>query len=252
MMIATLIDPASAAIVAGGTLAATLLQCGTVHCRAVITAVGRLSHRRFDPERVRAELARHVHAIRQDGVVRARGPGLGDAEIDEATEALIEGRSVGALIEAHESHRARRIATNEQARATLLHGAELAPVFGLAGTLLSLARLADGVVAENAFAAAIGAAVLTTLYGLLLAHLVLAPLARGVERAALTEERARQEVIDWLATQLGPALPRSGAPHSDSLPRSGAAHGGSLPHNGTPRSGATPARSGPNRPRAIA
>jgi chemotaxis protein MotA len=221
MMIATLFDPASAAIVAGGTLSATLLQCGTSHCHAAIAAVGRLPHRRFDPEQIRAGLAGHVRAIRQDGVVRARGPHLGDAEIDEATEALIEGRSVAALIEAHESHRGRRIAANEQARAILLHGAELAPVFGLAGTLLSLTRLADGTLADNAFAAAIGTAVLTTLYGLLLAHLLLAPLARAVERAGLAEERARQEVIDWLATQLGPALPRSGVPNGDASPGNG-------------------------------
>jgi chemotaxis protein MotA len=221
MMIATLFDPASAAIVAGGTLAATLLQCGTVQCRAAIVAVSRLARRRFDPGQVRAELTGHVQAIRQDGVVRARGSRLGDAEIDEATEALIEGRSVAALIDAHESHHGRRIAANGQARATLLHGAELAPVFGLAGTLLSLARLADGSLADNAFAAAIGTAVLTTLYGLLLAHLVLAPLARAVERAGLAEERARQEVIDWLATQLGPALPRGGAAHGGSLARNG-------------------------------
>jgi chemotaxis protein MotA len=221
MTIATLFDPASAAVVAGGTLGATLLQCGNVNCRAAIAAVGRLPRRRFDPEQVRAGLAGHVQAIRQDGVVRACASRLGDAEIDEATEALIEGRSIAALIEAHESHRSRRIATNEHARATLLHGAELAPVFGLAGTLLSLTRLADGALGENAFAAAIGAAVLTTLYGLLLAHLVLAPLARAVERAGLAEESARQEVIDWLAIQLGPALPREDAPHHGAHARHG-------------------------------
>ena len=50
-------------------------------------------------------------------------------------------------------------------------------------------------------------AVVTTLYGLLCANLLLAPLARMVERAALAEEAARQEVIDWLAGQVAGAVP---------------------------------------------
>ena len=58
------------------------------------------------------------------------------------------------------------------------------------------------------FAGAISMAVLTTLYGLLLANIVLAPLARMVERAAKAEERDRQKLVGWLAGQVAPALPR--------------------------------------------
>ena len=58
-------------------------------------------------------------------------------------------------------------------------------------------------------------AVLTTLYGLLLANLVLAPLARVIERAAAAEERERQSIVDWLAAQVAPAIPRSRAPALD-------------------------------------
>ena len=52
-------------------------------------------------------------------------------------------------------------------------------------------------------------AVLTTLYGLLLANLVLAPLARLVERAAAREERERQKIVDWLAGHLADAMPET-------------------------------------------
>lgn len=209
MMISSLFDPASAAIVVGGTLLATLLQSGFTDCGAALSAIDRLRHRRFDPAQARAELASHVASIRQDGVLRAHSPHLGDAEFDEATDALIGRRSVSALIAAHESHRARRIEANGQAHRTLVQATELAPVFGLAGTLLSLTRLATGAVGDGALASAIGMAVLTTLYGLVLANLVLAPLARAVERVGRKEEQARQQVIDWLATQVESAIPRA-------------------------------------------
>ena len=52
---------------------------------------------------------------------------------------------------------------------------------------------------------------LTTLYGLLLANLLLAPLARMVDRAAAAEEAERQTIVDWLASQVAAAC----APRSD-------------------------------------
>lgn len=208
MNLAALIDVPSAAIVAGGTLLATVLRCGFGDCRHTLAALGRLGRRRFDATATRAEIAVQVQEIRQDGLLRVQPHHFADREFDEATGAMIGRRSVGALLAAHESHKRGRLEANNRAVRTLAQAAELAPVFGLAGTLVSLSQLpADGL-ARGAFAAAIGMAVVTTLYGLLLANLVLAPLSRIVERAALAEERARQDIVDWLAGQVSAAMPR--------------------------------------------
>ena len=56
-------------------------------------------------------------------------------------------------------------------------------------------------------------AVLTTLYGLLLANLVLAPLARAIDRVAGEEEADRQEIVDWLAAQVADEMPGRRAAH---------------------------------------
>jgi chemotaxis protein MotA len=89
----------------------------------------------------------------------------------------------------------------------LAQAAELAPVFGLAGTLISLSQLPSEGFARGAFTGAISMAVITTLYGLLSANLLLAPLARMVERKAQAEEAERQEMIDWLAAQIAKDMP---------------------------------------------
>lgn len=197
----------SALIVLGGTALATLLRCGLSDCRVTLAKLGQLGRSHFDMERTRAELARQVQGIRQDGLLRAQPSHLGDREFDEATDALIGARSVGALLERHEAHKARRLAQSERAVRTLAQAAELAPVFGLAGTLVSLSQLPETGLARGAFTGAIAMAVVTTLYGLLCANLLLAPLARIVERAALAEEAARQQLIDWLAAQVADAMP---------------------------------------------
>ena len=214
----TLIDGPSAAIVFGGTLAATALRCGFGDCRATVHALGFLRNEGFDPGRVRAELAIQIQEIHRDGLLRAHPHSYGDREFDEATEALLARRSIPALLERHEAHKARRLGLSERAVRTLAQAAELAPVFGLAGTLISLSQLPAEGIARGAFTGAISMAVVTTLYGLLAANLLLAPLARVIERAAQAEEVKRQEVLDWLTTQIAGDMPQSRPPNVSNRP----------------------------------
>jgi len=208
----TLVDGPSAAIVLGGTVLATVLRAGFDDCRTTLAKLGALGRRSFDPVAARAELAQQIREIQKDGLFRAVPHHFGDSEFDEVTDALIGNRSVGALVKAHEKHQARRQAEAQRAIRTLAQAAELAPVFGLAGTLVSLSQIPAEGIARGAMQGAIAMAVVTTLYGLLAANLVLAPLARIIERAAQAEEAERQALIDWLAWQVAdicPPRPRS-------------------------------------------
>lgn len=207
-----LLDPVSALIVVGGTCLATVLRCGLGDCVTALGAVGALFHRPFDPERARADLAVQVQEIRQDGVIRSRPAHTGDAEFDEATEMLIGSRSLGALQLAHCAHKRSRVERSQRAVRTFIQAGDLAPVFGLAGTLVALNQLPPLDRPGGDFSVAISMAVLTTLDGLLLGNLFFTPLGRVVARRAADEERDRQAVIDWIEAQVADALPRA-EPH---------------------------------------
>jgi chemotaxis protein MotA len=207
MQLAHFFDPAAAAIVLGGTVLATALRSGAEDCGAACAAVAALPRPRFRAAAVRAALAPQVAQARKDGLLRVRIRPCGDASIDAAVAALVATRALAALEERVEADRAVRVMAAVRAVRTLAAGAELAPVFGLAGTLISLSQLPAEGLARGLFMAAISMAVLTTLYGLLLANLVFAPLARAVERRAEAEDAARRDIAEWLVTQLGPACP---------------------------------------------
>jgi chemotaxis protein MotA len=207
MNIASLLDPAAAAIVVGGTLLATALRCGLGDCRLALAAVGGLGRPRFDGQAARAGLAAQIRQINRDGLLRAQPRPSGDRALDEATDRLIGTRSVAALLAAHEEHKTRRMQADDRAVRALAQAAELAPVFGLAATLISLTQLPANGIDRHAYMGAISMAVAATLYGLLLANIILAPLARAVERAAAAEEAERQKVTDWLAGQVTQAVP---------------------------------------------
>lgn len=205
---ATFIDLPSVAIVVGGTLLATFLRCGWTDCALAIGAIAGLGSKRFDADQARSELAVQVRAIQQDGLLRAKQGRFGDRQIDEVTDTLIGTRSVEALLARHEAQKAARVETDNRAVRTWAQAAELAPVFGLAGTLISLTELPTDGVAREAYMSAISMAVLCTLYGLLLANFLFGPLSRLVDRVASAEERERQKIVDWLAGQVGSTLPK--------------------------------------------
>jgi chemotaxis protein MotA len=194
-----LLDPASAALVVLGTLAATMLRCGWRDARTAAHALAQLLKPGFDPVPARAELARQVQEISEDGLLRAEPHYIGDGEFDEMTDRLIRSRSVQGLHEAHEVHRARRRDAAQRAGAVLCNAADLAPVLGLAGTLISLGGLSSAAAAKGDFAGAISMAVATTLYGLVCANFIFAPLAAIVARRAEAEDQAREELIAWLS-----------------------------------------------------
>lgn len=220
MTILNLFDPAGAALVLGGTLAATLARTGWRDMRDTVRVTAGLATPGFDFAAQRAALAGEVEAIRQDGVLRARLAPVADSELADATAALARHRSVSALIVQHEQHRARREDRRRRACATLEQAAELGPHFGLVGTLVGLSQLpAAGIEGGPGVMAAVSTAIVTTLYGLLLAHLVFLPLAGLVERRGRTEEDARERLIGWLAQQVAPACPPgSAAPSSGAQP----------------------------------
>lgn len=204
-------DPLSAAIVFGGTAAATVLRCGWRDSRAAVQAVAHLVIPAFDSERVRAELAVQIQEIGEDGLLRAEPHHFGDGEFDDLSEALVRHRSIRALYDEHERHRGRRISLAGAADRALSEAAELAPVLGLVGTLVALA-LFSGAADDTGYASAIGTAIMATLYGLIAANFLFAPLAGAIERRARAEERARQDLLEWLAgaiEQVAPKTPKA-------------------------------------------
>lgn len=227
MQLQNLFDATSAVIVVGGTCLGTVLRCGLSDTRAALKALGALVTKRFDAAQARAELAVHVREIQRDGVLRAEPIHLGDAEFDEVTDALIGTRSIDALHAAHTMHKRRRNQHSMRAVRTLNQAAELGPVFGLAGTLVSLSQMPAALGQGGDFTAAISMAVLTTLYGLLIGNIVFAPLGRIVARRAAREERDRQRLLDWLERQIEAAMPplQTGSAHPANVVKHRAAGG---------------------------
>lgn len=204
----SLFDPTSLGLVVGGTIIATLMRAGWHDFRITLGQLGALAHRPFDLHRAKADLARAVYGMQNDGVIRGDLPDLTDCEFADATRALIRTRSLEALVGEHERHRALRLKARNRAVQTLEASGELAPILGMAGTLLALAALpASGFDEPAVVMQTVSKAVVTTLYGLVISTFLFFPLARAVDRRFERDSRRRDELTDWLVDELRVACP---------------------------------------------
>lgn len=203
-----LLNPTSAALVVAGTFILAAFRNGLRETANAVSHVAQLFRPSFKMVKHRAELARHVERMRVDGVIRGEPADIADAEFADATAALVRHRSTDALVREHERHVSDRNRKRDNAIQALENAGELAPVMGLAGTLLALSQLPLAELNDQgALMVSVSQAVLSTLYGLILAHLFFFPLAEAIERRGKKEEEQRNLLVAWLVAQLAPACP---------------------------------------------
>ena len=202
----TLSDPGALGIVIAGTVLATVARCGWRDFGAALKAAGGLTRRGFQHEANRKALAQAVQAIQRDGHHRANPVLPPDRALGLMLETYLRHGAPAMLGAIRRAERALDEARRVSAAQVFVWAGELAPVFGMIGTLYGLTQLApgaaSGVSATATIMAAVSAAVLTSLYGALLAHLVCHPLASAIERRGLAEEQEREALADWFTAQI--------------------------------------------------
>ncbi len=160
--------------------------------------------RGFNADANRKALALALTAIQRDGSHRADPALPPDRALGLMLETYLRHGTLEALGNARCARRALDEARRISAAQVFVWAGELAPVFGLIGTLYGLTQLAPaGAINPTAtIMGAVSTAVLTSLYGALLAHLLCYPLASAIERRGLDEDRAREALADWFVEQV--------------------------------------------------
>lgn len=196
------IDPLALGIVFLGTLVATTLRCGFADARLSWAVARGMLQPAFDVAEAKGELAVQIREIADDGFVRAEVHHFGDVEFDTLSDIIISQRSADSIHAEHHKYKVQRREIANRAIRTFESAAELAPVLGLAGTLFALAQAPGASQEDGGLVDAIAMAVITTLYGLVAANFVFAPIAAAIGRRSQREERDRDEVLEWLANGL--------------------------------------------------
>lgn len=210
---ADLFDPVALSVVLIGTALATIARVGAKDMALAIRSGLAVTRTGFDADTNRMAIARWARAIRKSGLLGADEAMPSDADLARAITALVRTGSIKALRAAHEDACARHLRYRGRAVRVFEQAGDLAPVFGLVGTLFSMTQLAPAIGADaNAITlGAIATAVLSSIYGVLVAHFFCFPMAQAVARQSQREEQAREKLVEWLIVEIADSVP-GGAP----------------------------------------
>lgn len=230
---ADLFDLPSLILVVGGTVAATLIS----YPLSEVLRVFRMFAIVFKSERLSAQEDRNelVRVSRlyfqgqlaglEDELARSRNPFL-----RTGVQMVIDGAPVSDIVELMQ-WRIAKMKAREAAEAQIFRSmAAYAPAFGMLGTLLGLMSMLRGLQGDfQSIGSALALAMVTTLYGILLANLLFRPIAVKLERR--TERRVMQmnmmlEGVTLMAQRRSPAfikvyLDSLEAHHEDEIRQSG-------------------------------
>lgn len=210
--LAPFIDPAAIAIVAGGTLAATLLRTPLRDVRRGIAALAALPRRTLDATPLIDQIAALGRIAKRHGVHTLDRSVIADTDVAAAIAEIVDGATPADVMLLLDQRRRARILRHAAAADMWAGMAEVAPAMGMVGTLIGLVTMFLAMTDPKAIGAGMAVALLATLYGALIANLIGMPIAVRLRRRARAEAEERSRLVAPLA-----ALADYGQPRAASL-----------------------------------
>lgn len=187
------LDPAALIIVAGGTIAATVLRSDFGDLGRAMAGLGKLGRRRFDAGPLLVQIAAFGRIAQRHGVNALDKSVIADADVAAAIAEIVDGAEVETVRATFDHRRRTRIEHDVAAADVWANAAETAPAIGMIGTLIGLVKMFLVMNDPAAIGGAMAIALLSTLYGAVIASLIAMPVAARLRRIARDEafERAR-------------------------------------------------------------
>ena len=200
------LDPASALIVIGGTLA-VVVACYPKQVKSIPKHFKiMLRTKTFDPEQNIEQLIELAQIARKNGLLAL------EEKANEQTDPFFK-QAIMLIVDATDPDRVKSILTNDIEQTSERHqeviamyerGSNAAPAFGMIGTLVGLILMLGNMQDVNALAKGMATALITTLYGSLLANIVCLPVASKLKARHDEEFLCKQLVLEGvLAIQEG-------------------------------------------------
>lgn len=202
-------QPSSAAITIGGSI------LGTLACfpMAKFTKMGSVMGAAFgENPKITAhkelieELVDYATEARRNGVLAldARTEEIDDNFIKSGIQLAVDGTAPEQIKEIMELDLDALMARHKANQGLLLKWAELAPAFGMIGTLVGLVAMLANLSDPDAIGPAMAVALITTLYGSMVANMLLIPMASKLQMRTMEEVTYKEIIISAiLAIQNG-------------------------------------------------
>lgn len=192
-------------IVVGGTAATTLIRFPMPRVMKMMNVVkNAFTHRLATPDEVIEELIRIARVARKEGVLALEEEEQDDEFLEQGIQLVVDGNDTEAIEDILRTDIRYLQHRHRDGRDILKAVGEAAPAFGMIGTLIGLVIMLANMEDVSTLGPAMAVAILTTLYGALIANVLAMPLAKKLEIRSKEETLIRElMLVGLLSIQKG-------------------------------------------------
>jgi chemotaxis protein MotA len=193
-------DLPSMLIVLGGATAATLIRFPISGVGSALVLGGRVAftHRTTEPREMIDRIAELADVIRRNGPLGLENVEIENDFLAKGVQYIADGYDPTFIRESLERERDLNLERLQDGRLIFKALGDSAPAFGMIGTLVGLVQMLSNMDDPSKIGPAMAIALLTTLYGALVANLVCLPIADKLEGKAKIEDVNQTLVIDGI------------------------------------------------------
>lgn len=194
------VDIGSVLIVIGGGVAATLIRFPLAGVASAIGTGGKIAftHKKVEPREIIDAVAEMGDIVRKSGPLGLEGIELSEANLKKGAQMIADGYDESFIRETMELARDQYLTRLSEGKRVFKSLGDAAPAFGMIGTLVGLVQMLANMDDPAAIGPAMAIALLTTLYGAILANLVCLPIADKLGAKSDFEEVNQTLIIDGI------------------------------------------------------
>ncbi|MEM0954999.1 MAG: flagellar motor protein PomA [Pseudomonadota bacterium] len=167
-------------------------------------AMGAFVNKSTNPQELIASIIELANVARKEGVLALENQEIENAFLDEGVKMLIDGNKKEVVSATLIKDTQETIERHSWGAKVFSATADVAPAMGMIGTLIGLVNMLSNMDDPKSIGPAMAVALLTTLYGAMIANMVAKPIADKLTLRKADEKRVRSMVIDGvLAIQDG-------------------------------------------------
>ncbi len=205
----TFMNVPSLAVVIGGTFAATLTRISLADFfgsfKLVLTA---LLHKSVSLTKLIDEAVALADVARKEGVLALEGREIGHPFLEQGINLCIDGHPTEVVQKMLSKDINLSIERHETGREMFKSIGDAAPAMGMIGTLIGLVQMLSNMDDPKSIGPAMAVALLTTLYGAVIANAIALPLADKLKRIAMDERLSKDLILESVSSIQAGTNPR--------------------------------------------
>ena len=199
----------SVMIVAGGTFATVMIRFGMSDViNGIKVGMNTFFAKLSTPQEVIQEIVNLANIARKNGLIVLEQQPIEDPFLKKAIMYCVDGHEAEFIEEVLKKEVSLTVDRHEVGRKTFSSMGDASPAFGMIGTLVGLVQMLANMSDPASIGPSMAVALLTTLYGAILANLVFLPLADKLALRSQEEERNRKLIIEGVLGILKGLNPR--------------------------------------------